>query len=261
VPALPAPFAAPISDDGLRETIEGVLSGREGRFSIIAHNLADGRSALINEGEVYYAASLFKTAVLLDAYRQRDAGTVDFSEELVVDEELAQYDLGTLEYLELEPGDLVTLGDAVKAMIVVSDTVLANVALERLGYHEVDGTLDSVGAETMTVTDRALPTTASDMAALVLAIARGDGVSDASRLEMLSFMTQEWFRQGIFAGIPAGTVAAHKTGSFDGATHDVAIVWGPAGPYLLAILTDRSYEWEPIAAVSDAVWRYFESNP
>jgi beta-lactamase class A len=78
---------------------------------------------------------------------------------------------------------------------------------------------------------------------------------------MLSLLLQEGFRSGIVAGVPEGTPVAHKTGSYTDATHDVALVWGPGGPYIIAILTNRSYDWEPISAVSRAVWDYFAANP
>jgi len=76
----------------------------------------------VDERRVYYAASVYKLAVLLEAYRQRDAGQVDFSLPLTLEEKYVAYDLGTLGLLGLQQGDTITLADAVKAMIVVSDT-------------------------------------------------------------------------------------------------------------------------------------------
>jgi beta-lactamase class A len=78
---------------------------------------------------------------------------------------------------------------------------------------------------------------------------------------MLSLLLQEEFRDGVPAGVPEGTPVAHKTGSFDNASHDVALVWGPAGPYVIAVMSDRPYDFKPIADVSRAVWEYFAANP
>ncbi len=260
-PAVPSPFAPAAADPDLLAAVEGALDGLDGGFSVIVHNLADGRYAAINPNATYYAASLFKAPVLLETFRQRDLGTIDFATELTVDEEVTQYDLGTLEYLGIEEGDMVLLGDAVEAMIVVSDTALANLVLGEVGSANVDAMLGEIGAATMSVSTRDLPTTAADMYAVLSAIATGDGVSEGSRQEMLSLMAQEWFSSGVVAGIPAGTSYAHKTGSFTDATHDVAVVEGPAGPYIIVVLTDRSYQWEPIAAVSAAVWEHFAGEP
>ncbi len=260
-PAVPSPFAPPVADPDLLAAIEGALDGLDGGFSVIVHNLADGRYAAINPNATYYAASLFKAPVLLETYRQRDLGIIDFATELTVDEEVTQYDLGTLEYLGIEEGDMVLLGDAVEAMIIVSDTALANLVLGEVGSANVDATLDEIGATTMSVSTRDLPTTAADMYAVLSAIATGNDVSEGSRQEMLNLMAQEWFHSGVIAGIPGGTPYAHKTGSFTEATHDVAVVEGPEGPYIIVVFTDRSYQWEPIAAVSAAVWEHFAGEP
>jgi beta-lactamase class A len=63
------------------------------------------------------------------------------------------------------------------------------------------------------------------------------------------------------AGVPGDTALAHKSGSYDQAVHDAAVVWGPAGPYSIVVMTDGSGGWDPIAAVSAAVWQYFQANP
>ena len=35
--------------------------------------------------------------------------------------------------------------------------------------------------------------------------------------------------------------------NFANATHDVGIVWGPNGPYIIAVLSDQPWKPEPIA--------------
>ena len=97
------------------------------------------------------------------------------------------------------------------------------------------------------------------MTRLFTAIASGEGVSDQSRLDMLNLMRQEHFGGGVIAGAPVGTAIAHKTGSFANAAHDVAIVWGPTGPYIIAVMTNASYNFDPVRDVAAAVWAYFEA--
>ena len=261
VPGLDGTVAAPAPDAGLQEAVNAALASFGGRASVVVHNLADGRYAAVNETDVYYAASTFKAGVLLEAYRQRDAGELDFDKQVPLEEKYVQNDLGTLEYLEIAPNDLVTIRDAVKGMIVVSDTPLALLAIDQVGSNNIDSTLREIGATTMTVNDRALPTTALDLAHVMIAIASGYGVSAESRDEMLSYLAQEWFREGIVAGVPGGTTLAHKSGNLGDATHDAAIVWGPAGPYVIVVTTDGSGGWPPIAGVSAAVWEYFAASP
>ena len=261
VPGLEGGIAAPHIDNGLQNAVQGALAGFGGEASFVVHNLTDGRYAASGESRTWYAASTYKAAVLLEAYRQRDAGTLDFEEKLKVTEEYTQYDQGTLEYLEIKEDDEITVRDAVAGMIVVSDTPLAVLMSETVGYENIDGTLRSIGATTMEVGNTELPTSAIDLAQLMIAIVSGQGVSGASRDEMLSLMAQEWFAEGIIAGLPGGTSYAHKSGSLGANVHDAGIVWGPGGPYVIVVMTDGSEGWTPIASASAAVYNYFAANP
>ena len=261
VPPLPEAFAAPRSDAALAARVRSALSGFEGEYSVVVRNLEDGRAASLNAGRVYYAASLYKLALLLEAYRQRDAGEVDFAEVLTLEEKYVAYDVATLELLGLEEGDKITLADALKAMVVVSDTATAVMVQDKVNPARVDETLRSLGINVMSLRTYDLPTTAGDMALLMAAVAAGEGVGEDSRREMLALLLQESIRDGIPSGVPPDSAVAHKSGNFEGATHDVALVWGPAGPYVLAVLSDRSWDSEPIRAVSQAVWDYFAAHP
>jgi beta-lactamase class A len=259
-PSLPADIASPTPDPDLLAIILDSLAGVEGEHSVVVYHLSRGSFAALNDDHVYYGASLFKMALLLQAYRLRDAGELDFGELLELTEEYAAYNLGTLEYLGIAAGDMISVADAVKAMIVISDTPSAVLIQDKIGCPRADSALRELGIEVTRTCDRSLPATARDMAVLMLAIAAGEGVSEQSRLEMLSLLQQEGFRSGVPAGLPPGVVVAHKTGSFSGATHDVALVWGASGPYIIAVLTNRSFDWQPIADVSRAVWKYFEGS-
>ncbi len=146
-------------------------------------------------------------------------------------------------------------------MIIVSDTPTAVMVQDVVNPVRVDLTLKSLGLTDMSVTTEELPTTARDMALLMEGVAAGEGVTEESREEMLALLLQETVRDRIPFSVPPGTAVAHKTGNLVGATHDVAVVWGPAGPYIIAALSDRSWEPEAIVAVSRAVWDYFAANP
>ncbi len=260
LPGLPS-LAPPRPDAGLARALESALANTPGRTSLVVHNLADGRYAAFNENEVYYAASLFKMGILYEVYKQRDAGILDMQRLLTLEAKYAEYDLGTLEALGLAAGDMLTVEDAVGAMAVASDTPTAVLLQDTVGCKTADETLASLGIQATRFCDRDLPATAADMTRLIEAVAGGVGVSDASRNEMLTLMFEEYYRQGVIAGVPDGTFVAHKTGSYSGATHDVAVVWGHAGPYVISVLTDQPSNWGTIAAVSSAVWTYFVDNP
>jgi beta-lactamase class A len=253
---------APARADGtLAAVIAEALKDAPGKTSVVVRNLADGRHAAVNESEVYYAASLFKLGILYEVYRQRDAGLIDFGTLITLEPKYAEHNLGTMEELGLIPGDSLTIGDAVRAMTITSDTPTGVLLQDTVGCKLADETLASLGIERTRFCNRELPATAADMTTLMIAVATGSELSVNSRSEMLSLLSREYYRQGIIAGLPEGTAVAHKSGSYSGATHDVAIAWGPAGPYAVAVLSDQPGNWATIARVSAAVWAYFQANP
>lgn len=257
VPPLPAAFALPTPDQRLQELITKSLEGVEGNYSVVVHHLADGRYAGLNPHYAHHTASLFKLAVLAAAFRERDAGRLDFQRLLTIDDWYVEFDLGTLARLGLEPEDRVTVRDAIAAMIVISDTSLALLVQDAAGAARVKALVDAEGLTNTSLPLPPLRSTARDMAHLLEVIASGAGFTEASRQEMLALLLQESIRAGIAAGIPEGTALAHKTGNLEDATHDVGIVWGPTGPYLLAVLSDQPWQWEPVVRVSQAVYQYF----
>jgi beta-lactamase class A len=259
VPALPFPFADRAPNAELQNVIETALPNFGGEYSVVVYNLLDGRYAAFNESKVYYGASLFKASLMYEAFIQRDRGDLDFAMEVVLDGEYTAYDLNTLDFLGLAEGDVITIEAAIRAMTIVSDTSTAVLMQDLIGL-DADQTLLALGITDTQFLNRDLPATADGMARLFAAIASGAGVSDASRLEMLNLMSQEHFGGGVVAAAPPGTAVAHKTGSFTNATHDVAVVWGPAGPYIIAIMTDASSVFDPVRDVAAAVWAYFEAN-
>lgn len=260
VPPLPA-LAPRARDAGLLGVVQEALEDATGQSSVVIRNLADGRYAAVDESEVYYGASLYKLSILLEVFKQADAGELDLDEVVTLKAEYAENDLDTLELLGLQAGDSLTIGDAVKAMIIVSDTSTAVLLQEKVGARNADDTLRELGIEDTSFNNRALPATAADMTVLLEAVASGHGVSEESRLRMLQLLLQEGYKDGVEGGVPEGTAVAHKTGSYGDATHDVALVWGPAGPYVISVMTDQPNNWPLVAKVSAAVWDYFSQNP
>jgi hypothetical protein len=84
--------------------------------------------------------------------------------------------------------------------------------------------------------------------------------------EMIAWLTQNRFDNLVEAGLPEGTVVAHKHGFGDGGPHaDASIVFSPRGDFVLVVYMDSpSYlEWAEssllIADIATATYNYF--NP
>ena len=226
---------------------------------MVVKRLADGTTVRWNPDRSYYAASLYKLEVMYEAYRQRGLGLLDFDRTALMTEQYIGEDLGTLQRLPLDLDGAIPIGDAVRAMITFSDNASAAMLLDLLGHRTIDATMAALGLTASSVNTAALPTTAADMARVMEAVARGEGLDAGSAQEMMALLLAQETRAGIPRGVPAGVPVANKTGTWSGSTHDVALVMAPSGPYVLAVLTDGSWDWDPITRVSRAVFDYWNS--
>jgi beta-lactamase class A len=257
--ATPAPVTplAPATGDGdpaLLAAIEAALGDDREHVSVVVRRLTDGRSASLNAEREYYAASLFKLALLYEAERQRSTGLLDWDERVPVTERDVAEDLGTLDQLGVGVGDTLSVREAVRAMVTRSDNTSAVLLLYHLGPAAVDRSLRALGLDSTSVNPQDLPTSAADMALLMEAIVRGVGVDPAWRDDMLGLLLRQEVRFGIPSGLPPGVRSGNKTGTWSTATHDVAFVDAPGGLYVLAVLSDHGWDWEPLVRVSRAVY-------
>jgi beta-lactamase class A len=234
--------------------VEATLGADIDHYSVVVRRLRDGWGVALNADREYYAASLFKLALLYEAERQRSLGLLDFDRAVEITARDAAEDLGTLSALGVGIGDTLAVRDAVRAMVTISDNTSAVMLLYLLGPSRVDQTLHSLGLRATSVNTADLPTTAADMALLMEAIVRGTDLTPASRDAMRELLLRQETRVGIPRLLPPGVRVGNKTGTWPGATHDVAFVEAPTGTYVIAVLSDRGWEWEPIARVSRAVY-------
>ncbi|MBI2761866.1 MAG: serine hydrolase [Chloroflexi bacterium] len=255
----PTAAARPHQDDGLLSAVVRALGPDAEDAGVVVRRLTDGTEARWNAERVFYAASLFKLEVLYEAFRQRQDGRLDFGAELAVDGEHAAEDLGTLSAVPRGPAGGLIVADAVRAMVTLSDNTSATLLLDLLGNRTIDTAMASIGLTSSSVNTTELPTTAADMARLMEAIVRGEGLDAGSAAEMTRYLLDQETRYGIPRGTPAGIGIGNKTGTWPGATHDVAVVMAPRGAYVLAVLTDHSWDWDLITRVSRAVYEYLDT--
>ena len=203
-----------------------------------------------------YAASTFKLAILLEAERRVSAGVLSYTDRIPVTDEARAEDLGTIDRLPVAPDGTVSLGEALEAMITFSDNASAVALLRFLGPGEIDASLRALGAERFSVNDPGLPTTARDLALVLAAIARGEGMSAAQRDHALELLTAQEVRAGIPAaldGMPDVLRVGNKTGTWPGATRDAALVETESGAYVIAVMSEGDWNWELVRRVARAV--------
>src|SRR6185369_10758259 len=71
----------------LRRDVNEVLSKQQGVFAVAFKDLSTGKQLLINEQEVFHAASTMKTPVLIEVYKQAAAGKLSLSDSILIKNE------------------------------------------------------------------------------------------------------------------------------------------------------------------------------
>jgi beta-lactamase class A len=259
----PEPHVASVDareDAGLDAAIRRALGDAAEDASVVVKRLTDGAEARWNPDTVYYAASTYKLEVLYEAFRQREQGELDFAERVPMDGRYLAEDLGTISSVPRGEDGTVVVADAVRAMVTLSDNASATMLLDLLGHRTIDATMAGLGLRDSSVNTTDLPTTATDMALLMESIVRGTGLDARAAADMTALLMDQETRSGIPRGVPAGVPVGNKTGTWEGATHDVAVVFAPAGAYVIAVLTDHSWDWDLITRVSRAVYDYWNQT-
>ena len=264
----------------LEATIRSIISG-SGAEVAVAFRTLDGKSAvLIDADKPFHAASTMKVPVMIELFRQADAGKLTLDEPLLIRNEFrsivdgSPYTLSEGDDSDREvyanAGKTMTLRALNDAMITVSSNFAANLLIERVGVENIKSTVHTLGADGMKVLrgvedDKAFAkglnneTTARALAILFEKLATQNAVSPAADREMIEVLKRQKFNDAIPAGVPAGTAVAHKTGSITRIQHDGGIVYGPR-PYVLVVLVrglqDEKVSKALIAAISRAVWEH-----
>ena len=250
----PGPPAA--SDASLLDAITTVLAGVDDRASVAVLSLDGSRQAFHEADRVWYAASTFKLALLYEAERRHAAGELEYDDRLVLTEEALSEDLGTIDRVPIAADGTLSIGEALTAMVTLSDNATAVALLRHLGPAEVDATLRDLGLTTMSVNTEELPVTVTDLARLMRAIVSGEGVGEEERGHMRGLLLEQTIRDGLPAGLPVETAAVtgNKTGTWLGTTGDVAFVETPGGTYVIAVFAEGDWNWPLLRDLSAAVF-------
>jgi beta-lactamase class A len=249
----PSPF---VPDATLQERLDESLGGQAGAYAFYVKDLTTGRGATHNSERIFNAASLFKLFIMYAVFHQESLGLVGWDDELVV---TPYYDGFALTPRVTALCQALTVGEAMDAMLSVSDNAAAVLLQDLAGSGNVNASIEALGLRDSGLFETGLPVTAADLALLMEVIAIGQAVSPAASADMLRLLDHDVFENGLLAGVPEGTRVARKTGNWTDATHVAGIVFAPSGPYVFVALTSNGYERDVIEALSRVAYEHFEA--
>jgi beta-lactamase class A len=233
---------------------------------------------MLNQDEAFHAASTMKVPVMIELFADAHAGKLRLDDTLLIKNEFHSIVDGSV--FQLDPkddsdeevykaiGTSWTLHQLCVAMITKSSNLATNLIIEKLGVENIQARVHLLGADGMHVlrgvedgkafqAGRNNTTTANALYVLMRAIVLHSACDPDSCNEMLDILEGQTFNEAIPAGLPPGTLIAHKTGEITGVHHDAAIVFGKR-PFVLVILVkgidDRNKSSALMAAIAKAIY-------
>ncbi len=280
------PARADHEDTNLRQAIEALIRDSGAADVGVAYrDLANGEELLVHGDATFHAASTMKVPVLMELYRQAEAGTLSLDDRMAVKMEFASIVDGSAYSLKVEDdsetslygrlGERLTIRELARLMITESSNVATNMLIERVTAAKTCELMERLGTKDIHVLrgvedSRAYArglnntTTARALMIILARLAGREVVSRGASDEMLAILRAQKFAEGIPAGVPSGVVVAHKTGWFPGVYHDAAIVEPPRGkPFVLVVLTrgikDDKRAHRLAADIARLVYRHAEA--
>ena len=248
------------------QSIIARLRGMEGDVSFYYGPLAGGEGAAYNADLPLVAASVIKLPIMIEAFRQMEAGLLDPNQEYGLRPEQKLPPCGVLTFLH--DGLRVTLMDLVTLMIIVSDNTATNMVIDIVGMDNVNKTLRACGAAGTLLRRKLFDSeasargvqntiTARDIGRLLEKLYEGALVSPAASRKMLNILSA----QQLNGKLPffLDCEVAHKTGEDDGVTHDAGIIYAPK-PFVLCLFSNRTDVPKFERLIQDVARELYELN-
>lgn len=231
------------------QAIEGRVKELPGKIGVYAVCPNTGECWAWNPDIPLMAASVIKLTIMVEAFRQKEAGLLDFNQAVTIHPQDKLPSCGALTYLH--DGLTVTVGDLVTLMIILSDNTATNLLIDMLGMENINRTIADCGW-TNTQLNRKLfqpelakqgienYVSARDMGKLLEGLLAGHIVSPEASRAMLDILRNQRLNGKLpFYLHSRGIPCAHKTGEDDGITHDVGIIF-TGNPWVLCYLSNET---------------------
>lgn len=259
------------------------LNRQPGTYALAVKHLPDGDTILINEKEMFHAASTMKTPVMIEIFRQAAEGKIGLDDTLLVQNEFASIVDGSSYHLSpaddsddevyQKMGTHQTIRYLLFRMITRSSNLATNLLMKLADGKQVTTTMRSLGAPTIQVMrgvedSKAYRhglnnvTSAYDLMKIFEQIALGKAVNKDASQQMVNILLQQFYKDLIPAKLPEGTLVAHKTGWITGVHHDSGIIFLPGGGQLVLVLLskkaiDESATKQMLATIARLVYDFY----
>ena len=201
----------------------------------------------INGDEPYSAASIIKLPVLIEMFREIEAGKFSLNDKMMLEDFYRASGSGKLQYSQ--GGKEHTLDYLARIMIENSDNSSTNMIISKIGgMHEVNKAMKRWGLKTTHLNtwlpdlDGTNVTTAKEMAKMLYNIDSTNFISNESKKQIADYLGHVKNNRLLQAGLPNNAILLHKTGDIGFMLGDAGIVKTSNGKkYIVVIMAKRPY--------------------
>jgi beta-lactamase class A len=143
----------------LQERLQQLAASFPGKVGVYVRNVETGATVAINADGTYPMASTYKVAIMVQVFREVEAGKMSLDERVTLKQSDIHPGSGLFAYMA--PGLAPTIHDLLLMMITVSDNEATDILLSRVGATNVTATLKSLGIRNIRV-DRSTEQIISD---------------------------------------------------------------------------------------------------
>ena len=228
-------------------------------IAVAVHDFETGKEIHIKADESFHPASTFKVHVMMEVFRQAEAGSFSLDDCLLIINSFTSIADGSKYALDRNDdsettlfqrlGECESIRELTRLMIVRSSNLATNILIEKVGTQNVNSFIEMLGIEGVRVRrgveDHAAfragmnnSASARGLTQTMKLIAEGKVVSKQASGKMIGIMLQQELNESIPALLPKSVKVAHKTGWTGEFYHDTGIVF-PEGrkPYAISIMT------------------------
>lgn len=241
-------------------------ASRVGAVSVYFRDLNHGEWFSINPVEDFVPASLLKVPVMMALYAKEEKTPGVLSRWVRFE---GREDLNALQSIRpsvhLQPRRSYTVDELIRRMIVYSDNNAAALLLDLLEPGELGRLYADLGVHFDGALGDESFLSAASYASFLRILYNASYLTKPLSEKALALMAEARYKDGLPAGVPPGIPVAHKFGEWKlhertdspEQLHDCGIVYHPAGPYALIVMTrgrDFSTLDDVIAGVSRVVY-------
>ena len=213
-------------DNNIEEKVQTELAKQPGVYGVAFKDLSTGETILINEHEVFHAASTMKTPAMIEVFKQAQEGNFSLRDSILIKNEFksivdgSSFSLDSAEDSEKVLYTLTsqkrTLDTLVYDMIIVSSNLATDIIMEMVDAKKVTQSMRDLGAKDIQVLrgvedDKAFAAglnntvTAFDLMLLFEKMAKGEIVTKEASDAMIDILFDQRFNEIIPAKLPNPT--------------------------------------------------------